>query len=103
MVYQGSLFRHEQVQTKNIQSKFNVYYDQSKYEYLRERLKKENIHTYDCGLSDLTSLKLENSLDFLYLSNILQYYEEIPEIKNQENVHNFLKNKIVPLLKKTDS
>lgn len=101
-LYETALFRGKFYQTAVLQEKYNIYFDDEKYQFLRERLKNTNIgiDVHDLSLTELPTLQSIKEFDFAYLSNILQYYKDIPELDNPSKVHQFIQEKIAPLLSK---
>ena len=99
----SSFFRRTLMQLTEIQRNANHYYDEDKYQILRERLKRTNIQTIDASITDLPYMDFDKDFDFIYLSNILQYYRTIKEIDSFFKVHDLLEKCYMPLLKANGS
>ncbi len=93
-IYQTSLLKHELQQTLAIQSQYNLYYDEYAYKNLQKRLQTEVIRVFDFSISDLCKITNKETYNILYLSNILQYYQNIADLNEPEKVHRFIQNNL---------
>jgi len=98
-IYQSSLLRHELQQTLAIQSQYNLYYDEYAYKNLRRRLQTEYIGFADLSISNICKIANKETYNVLYLSNILQYYQNIVGLNEQEKVHRFIENNLKKIVK----
>lgn len=97
-VYQSSLLRHEQQQTNVIQRQYNPYYDKYVYKNLRKRLQRETINFWNLSIFDLCKILNKETYDIIYLSNILQYYQNILGLDEQEKVHQFIQDNLKKIM-----
>lgn len=87
-IRESDFIRNTMYGTKTMQNKYNLYYEKDYYLRLRQALLKTGITSYDLDITEI--FKIKKTFDVIYLSNILQYYQDIDLLNDIDTVHNFL-------------
>lgn len=80
--------------------KFSSIYQEDKFYKLQDLLKSNevSINYHICDITEIDKEFKDNKYDLIIFDNILQYYKSIDELSTHDKAHNFIQNRIVPML-----
>lgn len=79
---------------------FSSIYQEDKYYKLQELLLTDevSINYHICDITEIDKEFKDNSYDLILFDNILQYYKSIDELDTHTKAHNFVQDRIIPML-----